>query len=72
MKRRPNEGLNGSLTFSGGYGEGEIGTASTSFHYQQNLISLFGNYSFLWDGQHQTFVNFRRIERQSRSQRCRP
>jgi hypothetical protein len=61
MKRSPDDGLNGSFTVSGGYGEGEIGNASTSLTYQQGRIGFFGTYSFLWDGQSQRMSNFRRI-----------
>jgi hypothetical protein len=61
MKRSPGDGLNGSFTLSGGYGEGEVGNASTSLNYQQNRISLFGTYSFLWEAQRQSFSTFRRM-----------
>jgi hypothetical protein len=61
MKRSPDDGLNGSVTLSGGYGEGEVGDGSTSLSYQQGRASLFGNYSFSWDAREQTFSNFRRV-----------
>jgi hypothetical protein len=61
MKRSPDDGLNGSLAVSGGYGEGEMGDGSASLSYQRGRVGLFGNYSFLWDGRKQWISNYRRI-----------
>jgi hypothetical protein len=61
LKRRPDEGLNGSLAASGGYGAGEVGSGSADVHYQRGQISLSGSYSLLWNGQRQVLSNFRQI-----------
>ena len=61
LRRNPDDGLSGSVTISGGYGEGELGSASADFNYQRNRISLYGSSSFLWSGQKQFATNFRRV-----------
>lgn len=61
MKRNPDDGLSGSANISGGYGEGEVGSAGADAAYQQGRLSLYGNVSFLWNGQKQRFLNFRRV-----------
>jgi hypothetical protein len=61
MKRSPNDGLSGSTTLSGGWGVGELGNASANVNYQRGRMSLYGNYSFLWNAQEQRFRNFRRV-----------
>ncbi|HUE77515.1 MAG TPA: outer membrane beta-barrel protein [Longimicrobiales bacterium] len=62
MKRSPDTGLSGSVSLSGGYGEGEIGNASTSLGYQRGRIGLYGSYSFLWNAQNQFISNYRRVD----------
>lgn len=61
LKQRPDDGLTGSLTASGGYGRGEVTTASGDVSYQRGAVSLLGSYSFLWNGQLQRSSNLRRI-----------
>jgi hypothetical protein len=53
MRRGKDDGLDGSLAASGGYGGGELGNASASLNYRRGRASLFGAYSFLWNGQGQ-------------------
>ncbi len=61
LKRRPEAGVSGSLSASGGYGGGEVGSSSASIDYRRDRISLVGSYSFLWNGQRQEISNLRRI-----------
>lgn len=61
MKRSPDDGMNGSAALSAGYGQGELGTASTSLNYRRGRLGIFGNYSFLWNGQRQFVSNYRRV-----------
>ncbi|MDX1555995.1 MAG: outer membrane beta-barrel protein, partial [Xanthomonadales bacterium] len=61
MKRHPEDGLDGSMTVSGGYGKGAVGSASADISYQRRRISLYGTSSFFWSGQRQFATNFRRV-----------
>jgi hypothetical protein len=61
MKRRQDSGTNGSLALSGGYGAGEIGTASASLEHRRARASLFSSYSFLWNAQAQFITGYRNM-----------
>lgn len=45
LKRSGNAGLNGSLSVSGGYGGGEVGSGSFAINYRKNRLVISGNYS---------------------------
>lgn len=53
LKKNPDEGFNGGYSLSAGYGRGETGNASVNFNYRKNRLNLFGNYSYLRNGQEQ-------------------
>lgn len=61
LKRNPDDGLNGSVTASGGYGEGTLGSAGADVSYRRGRVSLHGNTSFLWDARQEFFTNYRRV-----------
>lgn len=61
LKRNQDDGLNGSMSLSAGYGNGETGNGSVETSYRRGKINLFGNYSFFLTGQNQLATNFRRI-----------
>lgn len=61
LKRSPEDGLSGSMAASGGYGAGEIGSASANVSYRRGRVGVFGSYSFLWDAREQFGTNFRRV-----------
>jgi hypothetical protein len=61
MKRGQDNAVSGSLSVSGGYGEGELGNASASLSYQRARTSVFGMYSFLWNGQAQFISGHREV-----------
>lgn len=45
-KKNSNVGLNGSYSFSGGYGTQPITSNNINFNYRKNKINFYGNYSF--------------------------
>ena len=53
LKNNTNDGFNGSYSLSAGFGRGETGNASLNVNYRKNRINLFGNYSYLRNGQEQ-------------------
>ncbi len=61
LKRNQDDGLNGSLSLSAGYGNGETANGSTEASYRRGKVNFFGNYSFFLTGQNQLWTNFRRI-----------
>lgn len=63
LKRSGEEGLNGSIATSAGYGfgHGGVGSGSADVNYRQRGLSFYGSYSFLWDSQQQRLVNYRSI-----------
>jgi len=60
LKDDPEDGFNGSYVLSAGYGRGETGNASINFNLRKGRIALFGNYSYLRNGQEQFSNLFRR------------
>lgn len=61
LKNRPDDGLSGSASISGGYGDGEVGSASTDLRYRRGRLAVFGNYAFSWEAQRQLFESYRQI-----------
>lgn len=61
LKRNQDDGLNGSVSLSAGYGNGETGNGSVETSYRRGNVNFFGNYSFFLTGQDQYWTNFRRI-----------
>ncbi|MBX2826756.1 MAG: TonB-dependent receptor [Flavobacteriaceae bacterium] len=59
LKENPDLGLNGSYSFSGGYGRGETTSNNINFNYRKNKINLFGSYSFSLDKREQVFKTSR-------------
>lgn len=57
----PNQGINGSITASLGYGKGERGAGSGNFNYRKDRLNVFGDYSFSLDKMDQVFSYFRRV-----------
>lgn len=62
LKRSPEEGLRGTASLSGGYGEGEVGSASTNLSVRRGALRAFGNYSFSWNNRNTTLTNARRVD----------
>lgn len=60
-KEDPTDGLNGSVSATAGYGEGEIGRASAELTYRQDRFRINGSYSFRRNGQFQQITNYRRV-----------
>jgi hypothetical protein len=61
LRQSPTAGLSGSVTLSGGYGQGEVGNASANVNYQRGRVHLHASYSGLLRGQIQHFRNDRRL-----------
>ncbi|MCB9282725.1 MAG: TonB-dependent receptor [Lewinellaceae bacterium] len=61
MKVTNDQGLNGSYTFSGGYGRGEIASAGINFNFRKKGLNLYGDYSFSRDAQDQLFAIDRQV-----------
>ncbi len=61
LKNRPDDSLSGSASISGGYGNGEVGSASTDARYRRGRLAVFGNYAFSWDAQGQVFETYREL-----------
>ncbi|MEO1260837.1 MAG: outer membrane beta-barrel protein [Bacteroidota bacterium] len=55
LKETSDRGLNGSYTFSGGYGRGEVVSSGVNFNYRKGGINLYGDYSFSREAQDQLF-----------------
>lgn len=62
LKKRPDEGLNGSFSLSYGYGKGQVSNNSINLNFRKNKLFLFGNYSFLLKDQEQSFTTKRAIQ----------
>lgn len=61
MRESIDTGLTGSVTVSGGYGDGEVASASATVDYQRGSLRLNSSYSALRNGQNQFFSNYRRV-----------
>ncbi|MCR9288810.1 MAG: TonB-dependent receptor [Bacteroidetes bacterium] len=61
LKENANEGFNGGFAVSGGYGDGDISSASTNFNYRKDRFNFFGNYSFSRDARIQQIQFYRSI-----------
>lgn len=61
LERSPAGGLSGSVTISGGYGQGEVGNASANVNYRRGRVRLYASYSGLLRGQIQRWTNDRRL-----------
>lgn len=61
MKQSGDRGLNGSYTFSGGYGKGDVSSAGINFNYRKNSLNLYGDYSFSREAQEQIFAIDREV-----------
>lgn len=62
LKQRTDYGLNGSYSFTGGYGRGALTNDNINFNYRENKINLFGSYSFGLDKREQIFKANREFE----------
>ncbi|NBB74209.1 MAG: outer membrane beta-barrel protein, partial [Bacteroidetes bacterium] len=62
LKRSPEDGLRGTASLSGGYGEGEVGSASTNLSVRRGALRAVGNYSFSWNDRNTTMTNARRVD----------
>jgi len=61
LKGKPEEGLKGNYSLSGGYGRGEVGNAGLNFNFRKGEIGWFGSYSYNRNGQEQFMTLERRI-----------
>ena len=55
MKKKTDEGVNGSYSLSYGYGRGHVSNNNLNVNFRQGNISLFGNYGFVLDARDQFF-----------------
>ena len=55
LKQTTDRGLNGSYSFSAGYGRGDVSSAGINFNYRKNKVNLYGDYSFSREAQDQLF-----------------
>ena len=55
LKEQTDVGFNGSYSLSAGVGNGNTTSNNISFNYRKKRVNLFGNYSFLRNGQGQLF-----------------
>ncbi len=62
LKERTDLGLNGSYSFSGGYGQGETTSDNINFNYREDTFNFFGSYSFLLDKRDQIISTSREFE----------
>ena len=67
LKKRADLGLNGSYSFSAGYGDGETTSDNINFNYRKNKINLFGSYSFSIDKRAQIMKTSREYEEDGNS-----
>lgn len=58
----PDQGMNGSITGTLGYGKGERAAGSGNFNYRKDRFNLFGDYSFSLDKMDQVFSYFRKAQ----------
>jgi outer membrane receptor protein involved in Fe transport len=62
LRQSSEEGVRGSLSATGGYGEAEVGSANAELSAQSGDLRLFGGYSFSWTDRETTLTNVRRID----------
>ncbi len=62
LKKQTDFGLNGSYSFSAGYGKGFVNNDNINFNYRKGKINLFGAYSFGIDKREQLFKTSREFE----------
>lgn len=62
LRQSSEEGVRGSLSATGGYGEGEVGSANAELSAQNGGLRLFGSYAFSWTDRKTTLTNVRGIE----------
>lgn len=55
LKEQTDVGFNGSYSLTAGVGNGNTTSDNISFNYRKKRVNLFGNYSFLRNGQGQLF-----------------
>jgi|APTNR8051073442_1049403.scaffolds.fasta_scaffold01915_2 hypothetical protein len=53
LKQSGDAGLNGSYSFSGGFGRGDVSSAGINFNYRKNSLNLYGDYAFSRQAQEQ-------------------
>lgn len=61
LKKRTDEGVNGSYSLSYGYGRGEVSNNNINLNFRKNKLNLFGSYSFVLGAREQTFRTNRTI-----------
>ncbi len=61
LKQSNDNGLNGSYTFTGGYGRGTTASSGINFNFRQENINLYGDYSFSRRAQEQVFTFGRQV-----------
>ncbi len=61
LRKRTDEGFNGSFSASYGYGRGHMSNDNLNLNYRKNKLNLFGSYSFLLNGREQVFETDRTI-----------
>ncbi|MEO6131177.1 MAG: outer membrane beta-barrel family protein, partial [Saprospiraceae bacterium] len=61
LKKTLDDGLNGSVGASLGYGKGEQINGNLNFNYRKGKANLYGDYSYSRDGAEQIFAFYRRI-----------
>lgn len=62
LKQRTDLGLNGSYSFSLGYGKGITNSDNINFNYRKNKVNIYGNYSINIDQREQVFKTSREYE----------
>ena len=61
LKDQPDQGLNGALSASAGYGRGAVGAVNLNLNYRQGRVNLYGDYSYLLNQQEQTANVLRQV-----------
>ena len=51
LKKREDEGFNGSFSATVGYGKGETGNSGLNLNYHKDALNVFGGYTYLRNGQ---------------------
>jgi hypothetical protein len=62
MKKQEDEGLNGSVSASVGYGKGEIGNFGLNMNHQKGKLNVFGGYTYLRSGQLNPMTFYRSVK----------